>query len=137
MDFLDKLGIQPENAGVSTGSAWIASKGERIDSYSPVDGQKTGSVTTADQHTYNQVIDKAAAAFHEWRMWPAHKRGEVVRQGGEALRACKEPLGKLVSYERGKRLREGYGEVQEMSDIGDFALGVSRAVNETTKDTER
>ena len=137
MDFLEKLSIQPANAGVSTGSEWLKSKGERIDSYSPVDGLKTGSVTAADEHTYNQVIDKAVKAFHEWRMWPAPKRGEVVRQVGEALRTFKEPLGKLVSYEMGKSLQEGYGEVQEMIDICDFAVGLSRQLYGLTMHSER
>lgn len=137
MDFLVQLGITAKNAGVSTGSAWIDSKGEQIDSYSPVDGTKTGSVTAADEDAYNKTIEKASEAFNEWRMWPAPKRGEIVRQVGEALRAHKEPLGKLVSYEMGKSLQEGYGEVQEMIDICDFAVGLSRQLYGLTMHSER
>ncbi len=137
MDFLVQLGITAQNAGVSTGSAWINSKGEQIDSYSPVDGTKTGSVTAADAEAYHQAIEKAAEAFNEWRMWPAPKRGEIVRQIGEALRIYKEPLGKLVSYEMGKSLQEGYGEVQEMIDICDFAVGLSRQLYGLTMHSER
>jgi aldehyde dehydrogenase (NAD+) len=137
MDFLVKLGIKAVNKGVSTGTEWMDSKGGLIDSYSPVDGLKTAGVLAADHDSYNQVIDKAAAAFREWRMWPAPKRGEIVRQVGEALRSYKEPLGKLVSYEMGKSLQEGYGEVQEMIDICDFAVGLSRQLYGLTMHSER
>ena len=89
------------------------------------------------RHAYEQAIKKAEAAFIEWRMWPSPKRGEVVRQFGEALRKYKEPLGKLVSYEMGKSLQEGYGEVQEMIDICDFAVGLSRQLHGLTMHSER
>jgi aldehyde dehydrogenase (NAD+) len=123
MDFLKILNIQPVNPGVSTGHQWIKSAGEKIDSYSPVDGKLIGSVMSADKQSYEAVIKQANDAFLKWRLLPAPKRGEIVRQVAEALRQKKEPLGKLVSYEMGKSLQEGYGEVQEMIDICDFAVG--------------
>lgn len=137
MDFLKTLGIEALNNGVSTGTQWIAGNGPVIDSYSPVDGKKIGSVTTADQVSYDTVIRKAEEAFREWRLLPAPKRGEIVRQVGDALRQYKEPLGKLVSYEMGKSLQEGYGEVQEMIDICDFAVGLSRQLHGLTMHSER
>jgi aldehyde dehydrogenase (NAD+) len=137
MEFLKALNIQPENSGVSTGRDWIKTKGEKIVSYSPVDGKKIGTVTAADKEAYELVIKKAEAAFSIWRNIPAPKRGEVVRQVGEALRHNKEPLGKLVSYEMGKSLQEGLGEVQEMIDICDFAVGLSRQLYGLTMHSER
>jgi aldehyde dehydrogenase (NAD+) len=137
MEFLAQLHIQSNNKGVSTGQNWIDTKGEVINSYSPVDGKLIGAVTAADKKSYEAVIQKAEAAFAEWRKWPAPKRGEVVRQIGEALRKYKEPLGKLVSYEMGKSLQEGYGEVQEMIDICDFAVGLSRQLHGLTMHSER
>lgn len=137
MDFLATLGIQSSNKGVSTGTQWLASQGEIIDSYSPVDGKKIGSVTCADKAAYETVINKARSAFLEWRRMPAPKRGEIVRQVGEAFRHYKEPLGKLVSYEMGKSLQEGLGEVQEMIDICDFAVGLSRQLHGLTMHSER
>jgi aldehyde dehydrogenase (NAD+) len=137
MEFLAQLHIQSSNKGVSTGQNWIDTKGEVINSYSPVDGKLIGAVTAADKKSYEEVIQKAEAAFAEWRKWPAPKRGEVVRQIGEALRKYKEPLGKLVSYEMGKSLQEGYGEVQEMIDICDFAVGLSRQLHGLTMHSER
>jgi len=108
-----------------------------IASFSPVDGQKIAEVTSVDRATYDKVVSTAQQAYMEWRMWPAPKRGEVVRQMGEALRAYKEPLGRLVSYEMGKSLQEGYGEVQEMIDICDFAVGLSRQLHGLTMHSER
>jgi aldehyde dehydrogenase (NAD+) len=137
MEFLQQLGIEPDNASASTGSVWISGKGNRIDSYSPVDGRKIASVFSADKEAYEQVIERAEKAFTEWRSWPAPKRGEIVRQVGEALRANKDALGKLVSYEMGKSLQEGYGEVQEMIDICDFAVGLSRQLYGLTMHSER
>ncbi len=136
-DFIQQLGIKKQNSGVSTGINWLISTGEIITSSSPVDGKEIASVTSADKATYETVIAKAQAAFAEWRTWPAPKRGEVVRQIGEALRAKKEPLGRLVSYEMGKSLQEGYGEVQEMIDICDFAVGLSRQLHGLTMHSER
>ncbi len=137
MDFLKTLRIESTNNGVSTGTQWINSKGETIDSFSPVDGKKIGSVTAADKISYEAVVKKAEEAFTNWRMMPAPKRGEIVRQVGDALRQYKEPLGKLVSYEMGKSLQEGYGEVQEMIDICDFAVGLSRQLHGFTMHSER
>ncbi len=137
MDFLKELGISAQNDGVSTGSDWMKGNGEKIDSYSPVDGKLIASVTAGDREDYDAMMEKATAAFKEWRMWPAPKRGEVVRQLGEALRKYKDPLGKLVSYEMGKSLQEGWGEVQEMIDICDFAVGLSRQLYGLTMASER
>ena len=137
MKFLDSLNIKEANQGVSTGLHWISTAEENIPSYSPVDGKLIGTVQAANQNSYNQVIKKAQEAFLEWRSWPAPKRGEIVRQVGEALRKNKEPLGKLVSYEMGKSLQEGYGEVQEMIDICDFAVGLSRQLYGLTMHSER
>jgi aldehyde dehydrogenase (NAD+) len=137
MQFLQELKIQKENEGSSTGAKWIQSKGEKISSFSPVDNQLIGAVTTTDQAAYEQVIETAQKAFIEWRNWPAPKRGEVVRQLGEALRKDKAALGQLVSYEMGKSLQEGLGEVQEMIDICDFAVGLSRQLYGLTMHSER
>lgn len=137
MEFLKQLGITAENAGTSSGTAWITSKGAQIGSFSPVDGVKIGSVTETDTAAYEALVSKAQEAFAVWRMWPAPKRGEIVRQVGDALRTHKEALGKLVSYEMGKSLQEGYGEVQEMIDICDFAVGLSRQLYGLTMHSER
>ena len=137
MDFLQQLNIETTNTGVSTGVNWIKSTGSIIESQSPVDGNLIGTVTSTDTNSYELVISKAQEAFLEWRNWPAPKRGEVVRQLGDALRAHKDALGKLVSYEMGKSLQEGYGEVQEMIDICDFAVGLSRQLYGLTMHSER
>jgi aldehyde dehydrogenase (NAD+) len=137
MEFLKLLGIKETNEGVSTGVNWIKSSGGFIESSSPVDGKMIGKVTIADKAAYEIVVKKAEEAFKEWRLWPAPRRGEVVRQVGEALRAHKESLGTLVSYEMGKSLQEGYGEVQEMIDICDFAVGLSRQLHGLTMHSER
>ncbi len=137
MQFLQQLQIQKENEGTSTGAAWIKSKGELILSFSPVDNQLIGAVGTTDKAAYEQVIKTAENAFLQWRNWPAPKRGEVVRQLGEALRKDKAALGQLVSYEMGKSLQEGLGEVQEMIDICDFAVGLSRQLYGLTMHSER
>ncbi len=134
---LNVLGIKATNPGVSTGKKWLSSKGTTLKSYSPVDGAMIGSVQAADEKTFQQVLHVSKNAFKEWRQWPAPKRGEVVRQIGEALRKHKEPLGKLVSYEMGKSLQEGLGEVQEMIDICDFAVGLSRQLHGFTMHSER
>jgi len=137
MDFLKVLQIETDNNGVSTGSKWIKSSGQKIDSFSPVDGKLIGSVAAADKNSYEKIIQTAEDAFKKWRMVPAPQRGEIVRQIGEALRHHKEPLGKLVSYEMGKSLQEGYGEVQEMIDICDFAVGLSRQLYGLSMHSER
>ena len=137
MDFLKILQIQSQNPGISTGSKWIASKGKYIPSFSPVDGKLIGSVKAADLSAYHTVVETATAAYKEWRSWPAPKRGEIVRQVGDELRKYKAALGKLVSYEMGKSLQEGMGEVQEMIDICDFAVGLSRQLHGLTMHSER
>jgi aldehyde dehydrogenase (NAD+) len=137
MKFIKELKLSGKNEGVSTGSKWIKSKGKIIESYSPVDGKLIGSVVSADRKAYETVIEKASEAFEIWRNWPAPKRGEVVRQIGQELRKNKEALGKLVSYEMGKSLQEGLGEVQEMIDICDFAVGLSRQLHGLTMHSER
>ncbi|HEX4959144.1 MAG TPA: aldehyde dehydrogenase family protein [Lacibacter sp.] len=136
-DFLEQLGIHETNNGSSTGTQNIKSHGALITSSSPVDGTKIAAVIGTDKEAYETIIAKAQAAFLEWRQWPAPRRGEVVRQIGEELRIYKEPLGKLVSYEMGKSLQEGYGEVQEMIDICDFAVGLSRQLHGLTMHSER
>ena len=133
---LEKLGVNEINKGTSTGSNWFSEE-DMISSYSPVDGKLIGKVTTTSRDDYDRVIDTAQAAFKEWRKVPAPQRGEIVRQFGNKLRELKEPLGQLVSYEMGKSLQECYGEVQEMIDICDFAVGLSRQLNGQTIPSER
>jgi aldehyde dehydrogenase (NAD+) len=134
---LQSLGIQQENKGVSTGNKWIESSGKMITSFSPVDGKEIAKVTSCDERAYEEAIKIAENAFMEWRKYPSPKRGEIVRQVGEALRNNKDALGRLVSYEMGKSLQEGYGEVQEMIDICDFAVGLSRQLHGLTMHSER
>ncbi|HEX5172068.1 MAG TPA: aldehyde dehydrogenase family protein [Cyclobacteriaceae bacterium] len=134
---LSTLGIKKKNIGVSTGANWFRTRGTSIESVSPVDGKLIGSVTAADEKTFDRVVQTAVHAFHEWKTWPAPKRGEIVRQVGTALRKKKEALGFLVSYEMGKSLQEGIGEVQEMIDICDFAVGLSRQLYGLTMPSER
>jgi aldehyde dehydrogenase (NAD+) len=134
---LQQLGIQSQNSGASTGGVWLNPKGKKITSFSPVDGKEIASVSSCDETTYDLIVNSAQQAFLEWRSWPSPKRGDVIRQVGEALRKYKEPLGKLVSYEMGKSLQEGYGEVQEMIDICDFAVGLSRQLHGLTMHSER
>lgn len=136
-DFLAALGLEGVNAGASTGANNIAGGADIIESWSPVDGELIGKVNGITREDYEAVIAKAQEGFKEWREWPAPKRGEIIRQIGEELRAHKEPLGKLVSYEMGKSLQEGYGEVQEMIDICDFAVGLSRQLYGLTMHSER
>lgn len=133
---LQALGIKEVNDGTSTGSNSFSS-GEIIESYSPVDGQLIGKVKTTTAADYEKVMQSATEAFKTFRAMPAPQRGEIVRQFGNKLRELKEPLGKLVSYEMGKSLQEGYGEVQEMIDICDFAVGLSRQLNGQTIPSER
>jgi len=135
--FLKELGIAAKNEGVSTGLNWIKTKGETITSYSPVDGKEIAQVSAADKKAYEITVAKAAEAFEQWRTWPAPKRGEIVRQIGDELRLHKQALGQLVSYEMGKSLQEGLGEVQEMIDICDLAVGLSRQLHGLTMHSER
>jgi aldehyde dehydrogenase (NAD+) len=134
---LKQLGISTHNSGTSTGNKWTKSKTEKIDSFSPVDGKYIASVSSTTASEYKSTIAAAQKAFVVWRNIPAPKRGEIVRQIGDELRNYKEPLGKLVSYEMGKSLQEGLGEVQEMIDICDFAVGLSRQLYGLTMHSER
>ena len=136
-NFIEKLQIRSVNQGVSTGQYYIGSSGAIFPSYSPVDGARIASVYMAADDGFETVVRKANEAFLEWKNWPAPKRGEVVRQIGNKLREYKEPLGRLVSYEMGKSLQEGLGEVQEMIDICDFAVGLSRQLYGLTIQSER
>ncbi len=111
--------------------------GEKIISSSPVDGKPIATVNSCDKRSFDIVVETAKNAFIEWRKWPAPKRGEIIRQIGNELRKNKTNLGKLVSYEMGKSLQEGMGEVQEMIDIADFALGLSRQLYGLTMHSER
>ncbi|MFZ4428491.1 MAG: aldehyde dehydrogenase family protein [Saprospiraceae bacterium] len=136
LDFLKTLGLEAKNPGTSTGLHAVDS-GMYIDSLSPVDGQLIGRVSITTRREYDEVVAKAQEAFVQWRLIPAPRRGEVVRQYGEVLRKYKDPLGRLVSYEMGKSLQEGWGEVQEMIDICDFAVGLSRQLYGLTIASER
>ena len=133
---LKELGIQAENQGTSTGNTWFAG-GALLESYSPVDGQLIAKVKMSTAADYEKVMQSATEAFKTFRVMPAPARGEIVRQFGEKLRQKKDALGKLVSYEMGKSLQEGYGEVQEMIDICDFAVGLSRQLHGLTMHSER
>ena len=130
------LGIKEVNEGTSTGTDNFSS-GALIASYSPVDGALIGKVKSTSAEDYEKVIATAQMAFQSWRKKPAPQRGEIVRQFGDKLRELKEPLGKLVSYEMGKSYQEGLGEVQEMIDICDFAVGLSRQLHGLTMHSER
>ncbi|HKJ80538.1 MAG TPA: aldehyde dehydrogenase family protein [Ignavibacteriaceae bacterium] len=138
MQFLKKLGIKKKNFGSSTGRKWNETKGEgELKIYSPATGEFIGSVYQASEKDYNKVIKQAEKAFPAWRDMPAPKRGEIVRQIGLKLREYKPYLGRLVSFEMGKSLQEGLGEVQEMIDICDFAVGQSRQLYGYTMVSER
>ena len=133
---LKKLDLSDHNIGTSTGSNYF-SNGDPISSFSPVDGKEIGTVSTTTFEDYNKVIESAQSAFKYWRTVPAPQRGEIVRQFGNKLRELKDPLGVLVSYEMGKSFQEGLGEVQEMIDICDFAVGLSRQLHGLTMHSER
>ena len=133
---LNTLGLKDLNNGTSVGSLSFGG-GKKIDSFSPVNGSLIGSVTTTTKEEYEKVIEIATSAFKTWRLIPAPKRGEIVRQYGEKLRKYKRSLGELVSFEMGKSLQEGLGEVQEMIDICDFAVGLSRQLHGLTMHSER
>ncbi len=133
---LIKLGVKKLNQGTSTGLNFFGN-GEILESYSPVDGKLIGKVISTTKEDFEKVMETAQIAFKTWRLKPAPLRGEIVRQFGEKLRELKQPLGELVSYEMGKSLQEGLGEVQEMIDICDFAVGLSRQLNGSTLHSER
>jgi len=134
---LQDLGIEEVNSGVCTGTKWYKAHGKELVSYSPIDGKPIAKVTQATKDDYEMVVQKAQVAFKEWRMMPAPRRGEIVRQIGDALRAKKSELGALVALEMGKIKIEGEGEVQEMIDICDFAVGLSRQLYGLTIHSER
>ncbi len=138
MEFLKQLGIKDVNCGASSGSDWFESQdGGALTITSPADGKTIATVYQATEKDYETVITRAEDAFRYWRTIPAPKRGEIVRQIGLRLREYKDPLGRLVSYEMGKSLQEGWGEVQEMIDICDFAVGLSRQLYGFTMHSER
>lgn len=136
-DILSHLGIESQNSGVSSGLENWQGSGEKITSFSPVNGKEIATIRSAGKEDYEKIIGIARDAFLEWRLVPAPKRGEVVRQIGDKLRSYKSELGSLVSYEMGKSLQEGLGEVQEMIDICDFAVGLSRQLYGLTMHSER
>ncbi len=135
-NMLKQLGIHQSNPGTSTGLEFHNSS-TLITSYSPTNGEKIAQVSETTPEQYEAVIQKAQSAFKEWRTVPAPKRGELVRRFGDILREYKEPLGQLVSYEMGKSYQEGLGEVQEMIDICEFAVGLSRQLHGLTMHSER
>ncbi|MEM6771212.1 MAG: aldehyde dehydrogenase family protein, partial [Bacteroidota bacterium] len=136
-DFLQELGLRADNDGTSTGRESHHNSADHIASYSPVDGELIGRVSVTTKEQYEATVAAAQEAFKTWRNMPAPQRGEIVRQYGEALRNHKDALGRLVSYEMGKSLQEGWGEVQEMIDICDFAVGLSRQLYGLTMHSER
>ena len=135
-DLLESLGVRAQNDGASSGD-WIATAGDELVSTNPSNGEPIAGVRQATVDDYERVVQEAMSAFVTWRMVPAPRRGEVVRQLGEALRERKDELGRLVSLEMGKVLSEGLGEVQEMIDICDFAVGLSRQLYGLTIHSER
>ena len=134
---LNRLGINELNPGATTGQVWLDTKGDVTSSVSPIDGEVIAKVSNAGAEEYESVIARAEEAFEVWKTIPAPRRGEVVRQIGMALRESKEDLGFLVSLEMGKIYQEGLGEVQEMIDICDFAVGQSRQLYGFTMQSER
>ncbi len=130
MNFLKTLGIKQHNFGASTGLQWLNTEDQgQFDISSPVDGKTIASVYQCSTADYEHVVATAQSAYKSWRKVPSPLRGEIVRQIGNKLRDFKQPLGELVAYEMGKSLQEGLGEVQEMIDICDFAVGLSRQLN--------
>src|SRR5678815_1485072 len=135
---LRKLGIDTTNRGACYGAdGWIDASAGRLSSLNPATGQEIAGVSLATPESYDRVVGDAAAAFETWRERPAPKRGDLVRDLGNALRDLKEPLGDLVALEMGKIRVEGHGEVQEMIDICDFAVGLSRQLYGLTMASER
>ncbi|MBB79309.1 MAG: aldehyde dehydrogenase family protein [Crocinitomicaceae bacterium] len=134
---LSQFGVDSINKGASTGEHWFNTRGEKIESISPVDGRTISAVNSSTDADYEAVVLKAQEAFLLWRKWTAPARGEVVRQLATKLREYKNSLGILVSYEMGKSYQEGLGEVQEMIDICDFAVGLSRQLHGLTMHSER
>ncbi len=135
-EIFDALGIAEENTGVFAGG-WLEPTGDRIDVINPTDGQNLATVTMASPDDYDRVVASSVETFERWRLLPAPQRGQYVRRLGDALREKIEPLGALVSLEMGKIFPEGVGEVQEMVDICDFAVGLSRQLYGNTMASER
>ena len=136
-NILSELNLKELNDGTSSGSSWIKSGGTKRSIFSPVDGKNIADIIETDNTAYEEVIKVAQKAFLHWRKVPAPHRGEIVRQIGNELREKKNLLGQLVSYEMGKSLQEGLGEVQEMIDICDFSVGLSRQLYGLTMHSER
>ena len=136
-NLLTDLDLKKVNNGTSSGSIWLKSKGDSRTIYSPVDGNPIADVIETDDVSYKSIIKNAEESFVHWRKVPAPQRGEIVRQIGNELRKKKNSLGQLVSYEMGKSLQEGLGEVQEMIDICDFSVGLSRQLYGLTMHSER
>lgn len=137
-ELLKSLNVNPENGSICTGTQWVTSNNtETVNVHSPVDGSELGKVIYASESDYETVILKAQKAAEYWKTVPAPERGSIVRQYGIKLRAHKKELGKLVSLEMGKSYQEGLGEVQEMIDICDFAVGLSRQLYGLTMHSER
>jgi aldehyde dehydrogenase (NAD+) len=137
-NLLSRLSISTVNHGTSTGlNSWASDNHEFIESFSPVDGKLIAKVSVTTLDDYQKVMETAKTAFQSWKNVPAPRRGEIVRQMGEAFRQNKEALGQLVSYEMGKSLQEGLGEVQEIIDICDFSVGLSRQLYGLTMHSER
>ena len=134
---LNKLKIKAVNSGATTGTRWVETEGTVTVSSTPITGEEIAKVKNASEDDYEKIITTAQKAFKIWRKMPAPKKGEIVRQIGIALREKKDDLGKLVSLETGKIYQEGLGEVQEMIDICDFAVGQSRLLNGFTMHSER
>ena len=135
-EILNRLGIAAINPGASTGE-WIQTRGPELISYSPIDGQELARVTMAERQDLETVMAAAAKTFEQWRMMPAPARGQIVREIAIELRQHLDDLGALVSLEMGKILAEGRGEVQEMIDVADFAVGLSRQLYGLTMHSER
>jgi L-aminoadipate-semialdehyde dehydrogenase len=136
MDFLAELGIADQNSGAYAGE-WLATSGAKLDTFSPATGERIASVTLATPEEYDRAVDAAAEAFERWRKVPGPVRGDIVRRMGDALRAKKDALGRLIALEMGKIVQEGWGEVQECIDIADFAVGLSRQLYGLTMPSER
>ena len=136
-NLLSDLDLKKVNNGTSSGSIWLKSKGDSRTIYSPVDGNPIADVIETDDVSYKFIIQNAEESFVHWKKVPAPQRGEIVRQIGNELRKKKNSLGQLVSYEMGKSLQEGLGEVQEMIDICDFSVGLSRQLYGLTMHSER
>jgi len=136
MDFLEELGIGPENSGAYNGE-WLACGGERLESRNPATGEVIAAIRQAGPEEYEACVGAAHDAFLRWREVPAPRRGEIVRRMGNAIREKKQALGRLITLEMGKILQEGWGEVQEAIDIADFAVGQSRMLYGLSMHSER